>query len=196
MSKMFFPATSMPDPDWWQALWPDPACVLRKLTIKPGMSVVDLCCGDGHFTRALAEQQRGRIYALDIDPKMLALARERAGEDVTWIEADARSLPRHVPTPVDVVLVANTFHGVPEQTELARAAAAVLKPGGLFIVVNWHVATPQETKVLGLPRGPRKELRMTPVQVAKTVEPAGLELIRVSELPPYHYGAIFQKPAA
>ncbi|MBN6743241.1 hypothetical protein JKG47_22800, partial [Acidithiobacillus sp. MC6.1] len=50
MKEAFFPATVMPDPDWWHALWPDPEGVLRALGIGPGLGVVDLCCGDGHFT--------------------------------------------------------------------------------------------------------------------------------------------------
>ena len=194
MSKMFFPSTSMPAADWWQMLWPDPECVLRKLTLKPHMSVVDLCCGDGHFTEALVKMQRAKIYALDIDREILTLAKARAGTEVNWIEADARALPAYLSSKVDVVFMANTFHGVPEQTALARTVRSVLKPGGLFIVVNWHVASPGENKVLGQPRGPRKEMRMTPIDVSKIVEPSGLELIRVAELPPYHYGAIFQKP--
>ena len=39
----FFPATVMPDPDWWQALWPDPEGVIRALGVRPGMTVLDLC---------------------------------------------------------------------------------------------------------------------------------------------------------
>ncbi len=194
MSKLFFPSTSMPSADWWKALWPDPQCVLRKLTLKPHMSVLDLCCGDGHFTEALDKMQQSKVYALDMDREMLTLAKARAGNAVHWIEADARDMAAHLPALVDVVFMANTFHGVPEQTAMAARVRDVLKPGGLFIVVNWHVAAPGETKVLGQPRGPRKDLRMTPVEVSKIVEPAGLELIRIAELPPFHYGAIFQKP--
>jgi hypothetical protein len=36
---------------------------------------------------------------------------------------------------------------------------------------------------------------MPPADVAATVEPTGLKLAGVIELPPYHYGAIFEKPA-
>ena len=54
MTKGFFPATSMPDPEWWQALWPDPGEVLRALGLGPGLAVVDLCCGEGRFTLPLA----------------------------------------------------------------------------------------------------------------------------------------------
>jgi SAM-dependent methyltransferase len=194
MSKLFFPSTSMPAADWWKILWPDPQYVLRKLTIKPHMSVVDLCCGDGHFTEALEEMQRGDIFALDIDREMLALAKARAGKAVHWIEADARALPSYLPKKVDAVFIANTFHGVPEPTALAGKVHDVLTPGGVFVVVNWHVASPSENKVQGHPRGPRKDMRMTPVQASKLVEPAGFDLIRVVELPPFHYGAIFQKP--
>ncbi|MHB1203164.1 MAG: class I SAM-dependent methyltransferase, partial [Acidithiobacillus sp.] len=54
--QAFFPATVMPDPDWWQALWPDPEGVITALGVTPGMTVLDLCCGDGYFTAALAGQ--------------------------------------------------------------------------------------------------------------------------------------------
>ena len=43
MTVGFFPATTMPDANWWQALWPDPAKVLVEMGVEPGM-VVDLCC--------------------------------------------------------------------------------------------------------------------------------------------------------
>ena len=39
----FFEGTGMPDPGWWEALWPDPAKVLQDVGVTPGMDVVDLC---------------------------------------------------------------------------------------------------------------------------------------------------------
>ena len=53
MTDAFFPATAMPDPDWWQALWPDPRSVLDEMGVEVGTVVVDLCCGDGLFTAPL-----------------------------------------------------------------------------------------------------------------------------------------------
>jgi hypothetical protein len=97
---------------------------------------------------------------------------------------------------VDFVLIANTFHGVPEKGRLAVAVAAILKPAGRFAIVNWHLRPREETIVLGQPRGPKTEMRMAPVDVATAIEPAGLNLVDVVELPPYHYGAIFEKPVA
>lgn len=193
----FFPATVMPDPDWWQALWPGPEGVVRALGVRPGMTVLDLCCGDGYFTAALARQvEDGRILGFDLDEQMLAAAASVCAglENCTFLQGDAMDLRRLLPEPVDYCLMANTFYGVPEQTALAREIARVLKPGGLFAVVNWHARPREETPVLGQARGPRTELRMTPEQVRAVVEPSGLRLDRVVELPPYHYGVLFRLP--
>ncbi len=191
-----FPATAMPDTDWWAALWPDPEGVLRKLGAGPGTAAVDLCCGDGRFTAPLA-RIAAEVVALDIDPEMLRRAEAEAARQgatvARWIEGDARDLAELLDRPVDFVLIANTFHGVPNKAALARAAAAVLKPEGRFAVVNWHARPRAETPVLGKPRGPRDALRMTPEAVAAAVEPAGFALERLVELPPYHYGAVFRK---
>jgi ubiquinone/menaquinone biosynthesis C-methylase UbiE len=70
----FFPATTMPDAEWWQALWPDPTKVLVEMGVQPGMVVVDLCCGDGLFTAPLARIAES-VYAIDVDPAMLGRAR-------------------------------------------------------------------------------------------------------------------------
>jgi ubiquinone/menaquinone biosynthesis C-methylase UbiE len=159
------------------------------------MAVVDLCCGDGYFTAPLAKIVGGKVYALDIDPKMLEQARaevaRRGATVAAWICGDACDVAALIAERVDYVLIANTFHGVPDQTELARAVAEVLEPGGVFTVVNWHPLPREQTTVLDQARGPITEMRMSPEQVRAVVEPAGFRLARVVELPPYHYGAIF-----
>jgi len=120
-----------------------------------------------------------------------ALAASAGAENCRFIEADAMDLAAILPEPVDYVFFANTFHGVPDKPALARAVAAILKPKGLFGVVNWHRRPREETTVLGQPRGPRTEIRIEPHGVAVLVQPAGLVLSRIVELPPYHYGANF-----
>ena len=192
----FFPATTMPDTDWWQALWPDPGNVLVEMGVKPGTVAVDLCCGDGLFTAPLARIV-DRVHAIEIDPHLLDRARSLvAAAGLTnchFIVADAMALDAVVPEPVDYVFLANTFHGVPDQPGLARAVAAILKPKGQFGVINWHRRPRAETMVLEQPRGPQTEMRIEAGDVAVLVEAAGFVLSRIVELPPYHYGAIFTK---
>jgi hypothetical protein len=50
--------------------------------------------------------------------------------------------------------------------------------------------------ILGEPRGPRTELRKSPDQTVRAVEDSGLKLARIVEVPPYHYGAVFERSAS
>jgi len=195
-SKLLYPTTSMPDKDWWQTLWPDPEGVLRAVGIEAGMQVVDLCCGDGHFTGPMCKRVHpGAVYALDLDANLLSQAEQTCRNDENFhaILGDASDLPILLPGPVDFVFIANTFHGVPDKTRLSGSVCEVLKPGGRFAIVNWHRRPREETTVLGQPRGPRTELRMMPEDISRVVEPAGYKLEKVVEVGPYHYGAIFIK---
>jgi len=192
----FFPATTMPDADWWQALWPDPPKMLVEMGVEPGVVAIDLCCGEGLFTVPLAHIAK-RVYAIDIDPVMLDRARTRVAEaranNCEFVVADAMAVDAVVPEPVDYVFLANTFHGVPDQLGLVRGVAATLKPTGLFGIINWHRRPREETVVLGQARGPKTEMRIEPNDVAAIVKRAGLSLNRTIELPPYHYGIVLSK---
>ena len=192
----FFEGTEMPTAGWWEALWPDPAGVLAAVGVKPGMGVVDLCSGDGWFTLQIAKIAR-HVVAIDIEPHLLDVARKRLTENgVTncdFVKGNAYDIKSLIPRPADFVFMANSFHGVPDRTRLARAVAGALKPGGRFAVVNWHQRPREETQILGEPRGPKTELRLSPEQTVKSVEAAGLKLVQIIEVPPYHYGAIFEE---
>jgi ubiquinone/menaquinone biosynthesis C-methylase UbiE len=186
----------MPTAGWWEALWPDPAMVVARVGIAAGMEVVDLCAGDGWFTLPIAKTA-GHVTAIDIDRTMLDVARMRLAEagvtNCDFVEGDAYDVDKLVAQPVDFVFMANAFHGVPEKTRLARAVAQALGPRGHFAIVNWYARPREETPILGEPRGPASELRMTPAATRAAVEPAGFKVHQVVELPPYHYGAIFEK---
>ncbi len=191
----FFPATSMPDLDWWRALWPDPDGVVRALGVAPGMCVLDLACGDGYFTAALARRVGpGRAVGLDLDPVLLAQARAACADlPCDWRLGDAMAIGHSCPGPFDVVLMANTFHGVPDKVALARAVAAVLAPEGRFVIINWYPRPREETLVLGKPRGPRTELRLSPEATVNAIAAAGFERHLIVPLAPYHYGLILRR---
>ena len=196
--ERLFPATIMPDNDWWHALWPDPEAVLHAVGIRPDMQVVDLCCGDGYFTRPMCRLvQPGRTWALDLDADLLGQAEQACQENPNFhaILADARDLPVRVDGLVDFVFIANTFHGVSDKTALSRAVHDVLGKGGRFAIINWYRRPREETPVLDQPRGPDTELRMEPDDVREVVEPAGFTLEKVVDVGPYHYGAVFIKSA-
>ncbi len=152
--------------------------------------------GDDYFTAPLARIVEGEMYGVDIGPAMLeqtGAELEHAGTTaLDLICADACDLSELLLRKVDYVLIANTYHGVPDKTAMAHAVAAVLNPKGQFAIVNWHPLPRERTVVLGKPRGPKTEMRMSPHDVQRVVEPAGFTLERVVELPPFHYGAVFR----
>ena len=195
----FYRAVGMPDRDWWQALWPDPEGVMRKVGAAPGVRVVDLCCGDGYFTAPLSRLvQPAEVIAVDLSADMLRMAKAEVAasgaDNVTFVEGDAGDLPDLVNEPVDLVIIGNTFHGVPDQTEMAQAVREVLEPGGHFVVINWYPIPREQTPVLDMPRGPATDLRMSPETTKGVVEPAGLREVKVIDVGPYHYAAIFVNP--
>ena len=194
----FFQGTEMPTAGWWEALWPDPAGVLAAVGLRSGMDVIDLCSGDGWFTLQIAKIAR-HVLAIDIDQPMLDVARHRLLEsgidNCEFIAGDAYDIAE-LAGPADFVFMANAFHGVPDRSRLAQAVAGALKTDGYFAIVNWHKRPREETPIFGEPRGPKTELRMSPEETIKSVEAGGLKLANLVELPPYHYGVVFQRSSA
>jgi len=160
----FFEGTEMPTAGWWEALWPDPAGVLAAVGLRPDMDVIDLCSGDGWFTLQIAKVAR-HVCAIDIDPNLLEVARHRLAENgVTncdFVTGDAYDIAK-LTAPADFVFLANAFHGVPDRARLAEVVRTALKADGSFVIVNWHKRSREETAMLGEPRGPKTELRMSP----------------------------------
>jgi SAM-dependent methyltransferase len=192
----FFEGTEMPTAGWWEALWPDPAGVLRSVGVKPDMEVIDLCAGDGWFTLQIAKLAR-HVAAIDIDANLLDVARKRLAEsratNCDFIKGDAYNLAGLWQSPVDFVFMANAFHGVPDRPRLARAVRDALKTGGQFAIVNWHARPREETVILGEPRGPRTDLRLSPDKTIESAEFEGLKFVKLIDLPPYHYGVVLER---
>lgn len=71
--------------------------VLDRLRLTPGRRVLEIGCGSGALSVAIAKRlgPRGEVLAVDISPPMLASARERARaanvDTVTFLEADAQT---------------------------------------------------------------------------------------------------------
>src|SRR5262249_26459688 len=110
------------------------------------------------------------------DPTLLEVARHRLVEsgvtNCEFIAGDAYDIAK-LAGPADFVFVANAFHGVPDTARLVKAVGAALKSNGRFAIVNLHKSPRDETPVLGEPRGPNTELRMSPEETIKSVEAGG-----------------------
>jgi SAM-dependent methyltransferase len=194
----FFTGTEMPTAGWWEALWPDPAGVLAAVGLTAGMDVIDLCSGDGWFTLQIAKIAH-RVTAIDLDRNLLELAHHRLAEagvsNCELVHGNAYDITALTGARFDFIFMANAFYGVPDRPRLARAVHDVLKPSGRLAIVKWHRRPREETPLLGEPRGPKSELRLSSEETVRAIERGGLKLVEVVEIPPYHYGAVFERAA-
>ncbi|WP_455449477.1 class I SAM-dependent methyltransferase [Natrinema thermotolerans] len=194
-----FRNTGQPDWDWWGRLWPTPGATLRRLGIAPGLTVAEVACGNGYFALPAARITAPEpVYALDLEESLLEectrLAERQEIENVVPVHGDARRMARLLPERVDVVLLANTFHGIDDKQAFVEEAAESLRPSGYLAVVNWHDRPRETTTVAGEPRGPPTDLRLPPDDAAAAVLDGGaFSLAERIELPPYHYGLLFER---
>ena len=111
--------------------WQQPERVVADLTLAPGTRVADLGAGGGYFTFRLARAvgPTGLVYAVDVDPDMVAFLGEQAEtqklDNVRAVLASADD-PR-LPERVDLVFTSNTYHHL----EHRAAYFAALRERGL-----------------------------------------------------------------
>lgn len=111
---------------------------LLDLGVDSTTTVVDLGCGTGTFTAAIAPHV-GRVVAADVSPAMVAYLRGRLAAtglaNVNVVEAGFMSY-RHDGALADVVYTRNALHQLPDfhkGVALARIAA-ILRPGGTLFL--------------------------------------------------------------
>jgi SAM-dependent methyltransferase len=194
-----FQNTRQPDWDWWGKLWPTPGTTLSRLGITSGTTLVEVGCGNGYFALPAARiTDPTPVYAFDLDEALLAelihIAEQQGIDNIVPIHGDARSLTQHLPEAVDIVLIANTFHGVDDTVKLVQQAFDSLRSEGCFIIVNWYDLPRETTTVAGESRGPPTDLRMSPEETKNTVlEATDFRLKQRVDLPPYHYASLFER---
>ncbi len=178
------------DPD--RIGWQKPDEVVRALGLREGAVACDLGVGPGVFALRLARAvgPKGRVHAIDVEPRMLDLLRARAKEagvsnvnPILAPEGDA-ALP---PEPCDVVLVVNTFHHFPDGAATLRRLATALAPGGVLANVDFLEGE--------LPVGPPPDHKVSRAAFLEAAATAGLEVAREETFLPYQYFVVLRKRA-
>lgn len=106
------------------------------LNLPAGAEVLDLCCGMGRHSLALAEAGF-KLTGVDLSEPLLREARAQAGsEQVTWIRSDMRQLPLDggFDAVVNLFTSFGYFEDDGEQVKVLREIRRMLKPGGKFII--------------------------------------------------------------
>ncbi len=143
---------------------------------KPGAVVADIGAGSGFMTELFAKMvgPRGKVYAEDINPKLLELISKRAAEQglkniqtvlgkETSIELPANS--------VDLIFLCDAYHHFEYPKNMLASIYKALRPGGQIVLVEFE-RIPGKS-----PAWMIEHTRAGKEVFAKEITDAGLELI-------------------
>jgi ubiquinone/menaquinone biosynthesis C-methylase UbiE len=121
-----------------------PVDVMEALKLKPGMAVADLGSGSGYFTRRFVEAvtDSGIVYAVDVEPEMLAYVKESIihmhvpyTAEFILARPDSPKLPF---ASVDLLFVCNTIHHLEERETYFRNLKSSLRPGARIAIIDFY----------------------------------------------------------
>ncbi len=170
--------------------WQMPAKVVETLQLKRGQTVADLGAGTGYFVPHLAEAvgKNGTVYAVEVEPNLIAHLLERAEkEGLTQVVPvlTSKDAPRLPHGRLDLVLIVDTFHHLDYRPDYLAKLAKVLTPRGRIVVIDWMKKP--------LPEGPKPDHKLRRAQVVEEMTAAGYELVESPDFLPYQYFLIFRK---
>nr|VFK22406.1 MAG: Methyltransferase domain-containing protein [Candidatus Kentron sp. LPFa]VFK35324.1 MAG: Methyltransferase domain-containing protein [Candidatus Kentron sp. LPFa] len=114
-----------------------------------GKSILDLACGEGHYTRKFKQKGAAQVVGVDISEKMIELARQeekRKPLDIEYIIRDARELGEIGKFDRVVAAYLLNYAQTKEQLfEMCQGIYANLKPGGRFVTMTDNVEQPPDS---------------------------------------------------
>lgn len=116
---------------------------LRATGLRHGQVVLDYGCGVGSYSLPAARlvAKEGKVYALDIHPLAIeAVAKRARKEGLENLETIHSAGDTGLPDgSIDVVLLYDVLHMVPDRQALLRELYRILKPGGQLLVKPDHM---------------------------------------------------------
>ena len=113
----------------------------KKMAVKKGDYSLDICCGTGDWTVALASSvgDEGKVYGLDFSQNMLKVAQEKINSrnlsQVELIHGNEMELPFEDHT-FDYVTIGFGLRNVPDYMQVLKEMNRVLKPGGMAVCLE------------------------------------------------------------
>jgi ubiquinone/menaquinone biosynthesis C-methylase UbiE len=161
------------------------AAFAAEVTPRRPLAVLDLGCGIGRFTPALAETFGGPVYGVEPSQQMRDIAvRTAAHHAVTYLAGSAEDIPLP-PDSCDVVLMYLVFHHVRDREAGAAEIARVLRPGGRVLIRStfadrmprlwWHEFFPRAAEV-------ERQMFPTVGQVEQAFSRAGLRVLSLERV--------------
>jgi ubiquinone/menaquinone biosynthesis C-methylase UbiE len=167
-----------------------PAKLLALLQPKAGEVVADIGAGSGYYSFRFAEKvgPMGKVLAVDIQPEMLALIRQRAKQrNLANVEPIMGTVsdPKLPDAAVDTILLVDVYHEFSHPYEMTEKMVKALKPGGRLVFVEFRLE--DETVPIKLVH------KMSEKQVRKEMEPFPIKHVKTHDSLPWQHVIVFEK---
>jgi ubiquinone/menaquinone biosynthesis C-methylase UbiE len=167
-----------------------PRRAIDDLKIPKGAAVADIGAGLGYMTALLARQvgPGGKVYANDIQPRMLDLLRRNMDrQKIANVEPILGTIdnPKLPAGEIDLALMVDVYHEFSEPQKMLRGIRAALKPDGRMALIEYRGEDPSVPI--------RPEHKMTIAQLRAEIEPEGFHLSKTIETLPRQHIVIFVK---
>jgi len=164
--------------DGWQRV-PD---LFAAAGVHAGASIADIGAGEGFLTVRLAPAvgPTGKVYAVDVDAKIVATLRQRlatAGMTNVEVVVGADDDP-HLPiATLDGALILNAYHEMADGVSVLKHLYEALKPGGRLVLCEPTPRTPNQSR-----RAQMDDHVLDPVLMLEDLQAAGFQVIDRQDL--------------
>jgi arsenite methyltransferase len=165
-----------------------PQEVIAALAMKEGETIADIGSGSGYFTLRFARYvgERGRIYAVDVNPDMVVYLNRKIRDlnlrNVVTVLA-APDDPLLSDASVDRFFICDTWHHIPNQLQYLALLRKMLKPGGQVVMIDFQRRE--------LPVGPPVAMKIAKEDLVRQMQEAGFQLSQEHNFLPYQYFLVF-----
>lgn len=169
-----------------------PTKMLDALKLKAGEIVADVGAGSGYLSFRMAERvgPSGKVLAVDIQPEMLALIRQRMKQrNVANIQTVLGTVsdPKLPEAGVDTIIMVDVYHEFSHPYEMSAAMVKALKIGGRIVFVEYRLE--DENVPIKLVH------KMSEKQVLKEMEPFPLKHVKTHGELPWQHIIVFERTA-
>lgn len=113
--------------------------IMKRMNVKEGAKVLDVCCGTADWTISLAEAvgPSGEVTGLDFSENMLAAGRPKVEpySNITLMQGNAMALP-FPDHSFDYVTIGFGLRNVPDYLTVLKELHRVVKPGGMVACID------------------------------------------------------------
>ena len=164
--------------------------LLKNLAVQPGTAIADIGAGSGYHSTLLSKMVgTGKVYAVDVEPEMIAYLKNRIKLEGYKNIIPVLSTEQKVSLPansIDIMLLVDVYHEFSFPYEMTLSMLEALKPSGKLVLVEFRAEDPNV---------PIKTIhKMSERQPVKEFKASGFLFEKNIGNLPWQHCLIFRKP--